>query len=124
MIIPSLTLPSAVRRPTPYGQTVGEVRLIVLGCAGSGAEEVARALADEECEDIVEVGQWEDFEIEANDAARAKVLRFSTDWIEHRDAHGLEKHEPSRNVEVVLLQDYGPDGDVSRLRPMNISFLS
>lgn len=119
LIIPSLTLPSAVRRPTPYGQTLGDVRLIIWGHAGAGAEAVAQVFADEECEDIVEVGQWEEFEAEAegDDLVRAKVLRLSTDWIEHRDAHGLEKHEPSRNVEVVLLQDYGPNDDVSICRP-------
>lgn len=115
LIIPSLTLPAAVRRPTPYGQTLGEVRVLVLGYAGAGAEEVAQVFAEEECEDVVEVGQWEEAELGADEPVRAKVLRLSTDWIEHRDAHGLEKHEPSRNVEVVLLQDYGPDGDVSTL---------
>lgn len=113
LIIPSLTLPSAVRRPTPYGQTLGDVRLLIWGAAGSGAEEVAQVIADEECEDIVEVGQWTDLEPESDHSGRAKVLRLSTDWIEHRDAHGLEKHEPSRNVEVVLLKDYGPDSNVS-----------
>lgn len=95
-----------------YGQTLGDVRLVVLGCAASGAEDIAQTFADEECEEIVEVGQWEDFELEADETVRARILKISTDWIEHRDAHGLEKHEPSRNVEVVLLQDYGPDGDV------------
>ena len=114
LIIPSLTLPSALRRPTPYGQTLGDVRLLVLGHAGNNAEAVAQVFA-EECEDIVEIGEWEAFEAETDDQVRAKVLRLSTDWIEHRDAHGLEKHEPSKNVEVVLLQDYGPDDDVSRL---------
>lgn len=123
LIIPSLTLPSAVRRPTPYGQTLGDVRLLVLGHAGSGAEGVAQVFADEECEDIVEVGQWEEFEADTDDQVRAKVLRLSTDWIEHRDAHGLEKHEPSRNVEVVLLQDYGPDDNVSYLRQLKSSIL-
>ena len=113
LIIPSLTLPSAVRRPTPYGQTLGDVRILVLGHTGSGAEGVAQAFADEECEDVVEFEPWEEFETEGDDSVRAKVLRLSTDWIEHRDAHGLEKHEPSRNVEVVLLQDYGPNDDVS-----------
>ena len=87
--------------------------MLILGCAGGGAEEIAQVLADEECEDIVEVGQWEAFDSGAEDPARAKVLKLSTDWIEHRDAHGLEKHEPSRNVEIILLQDYGPEGDVS-----------
>lgn len=85
----------------------------MLGSAGCGTEAVAQTFAEEECEDIVEVGQWEEVEVAAEDHVRAKVLRLSTDWIEYRDAHGLEKHEPSRNVEVVLLQDYGPDSDVS-----------
>lgn len=71
--------------------------------------------AEEDCEDVVEVGQWEDFEDEPYDLVRAKVLRLSTDWIEHRDAHGLEKHEPSRNVEIVHLREYSLEDDVSRL---------
>ena len=36
LIIPSLTLPLSLRRPTPYGQGVGEVRLLVLGRKGCG----------------------------------------------------------------------------------------
>ncbi|KIP10742.1 hypothetical protein PHLGIDRAFT_125265 [Phlebiopsis gigantea 11061_1 CR5-6] len=115
LIIPSLTLPSAVRRPTPYGQTLGDVRILVLGHVGSDAEGVAQVFADEECEDIVEVEPWEEFEVEADGTVHAKLLRLSTDWIEHRDAHGLETHEPSRNVEVVLFQDYGPKDDTDGL---------
>ncbi|GJE93162.1 hypothetical protein PsYK624_093210 [Phanerochaete sordida] len=110
LIIPSLALPAPLRRPAPYGQALGGVRVLVLGAAGAGADAAVRAFAEEE-DDVVEV-HWEDAEVAG---VRARVLRLSTDWIEHRDAHGLEKHEPSRNVEVVLLQDYGPDSDLSEV---------
>jgi len=36
LIILSLTLPSALRRPTPFGQTLGTLRLLVLGAQGAG----------------------------------------------------------------------------------------
>ncbi|KIJ64686.1 hypothetical protein HYDPIDRAFT_47689, partial [Hydnomerulius pinastri MD-312] len=45
-------------------------------------------------EDVVDAGTWED-------TSDGSMLRASTDWIEHRDAHGLEKFEPSRNFEIV-----------------------
>lgn len=104
LIIPSLTLPSAFRQPTPYGQTLGDLRLLVLGKKDAGKSFVS-ALLLEENEDVVEVGQWEDGEY-------GRALRVSTDWIEHRDAHGLEKFEPTRNVEIVDLPGYDHDTDV------------
>ncbi len=33
LIIPSLSLPDALRRPTPFGQTLGDIRILVLGRA-------------------------------------------------------------------------------------------
>ena len=59
----------------------------------------------EDNEDVVDVGQWEDAEY-------GRVLRASTDWVEHRDAHGLEKFEPIRNVEIVELPGYDHTTDV------------
>lgn len=58
----------------------------------------------EDNEDVVEVGTWEDAEY-------GKVLRASTDWIEHKDNHGLEKFEPTRNVEIVELPGYNYHND-------------
>lgn len=88
-------LPTALRRPTAYGQTLGDLRLIVVG---DGAAEVARSLLDDSInEDLVDVGSWEAWDGEGEGA---EVLRASTDWIEHRDAHGLEKFEAARNVEI------------------------
>lgn len=55
-------------------------------------------------EDVVEVGTWSD----------EGVLHASTDWIERRDAHGMEKYEGRANVEVVCVGD----DDVS---PFNMS---
>lgn len=107
LIIPSLALPSPARRPTPYGQTLGDLRILILApsrSARSTAALVAHLL--EENEDIAELGTWEE-EPRGDDAVgRVAVLRASTDWVEHRDAHGLERVEPARNVEIVELLGY------------------
>ena len=123
LIIPSLTLPSLVKRPTPYGQTLGDVKLIVIGRASSQveSEQLLRLLADEEYEDFVDVGKWEDFQVNIDPhevpqlgfRGSPRIQKVSTDWIEHRDAHGLEKYEPTRNIEIVRLPDYDSDQDVS-----------
>ncbi|KAH9848165.1 hypothetical protein C2E23DRAFT_889402 [Lenzites betulinus] len=101
LIIPSLTLPSPSTRPTPYGQTLGELRLLVLGHNGADVNAVASDLVDEN-EDVVEVGPWEDDQPNGGLAS----LRVSTHWVEHRDAHGLERIEPARNVEIIKLPSY------------------
>ncbi|KAI6165295.1 hypothetical protein EDD17DRAFT_1438254, partial [Pisolithus thermaeus] len=49
-------------------------------------------------EDVVDPGIWEETD-------EGSVLRASTDWVEHRDPHGLEKFEPSRNVEISLMYE-------------------
>lgn len=104
LVIPELTLPSALRRPTPYGQTLGDLRILV---TGTGKRQLARQLVDDN-DDVVEVGTWHDAE------GGCSVLHASTDWIEHRDAHGLEKFEGTRNVEIVELPSYEHTDDVSR----------
>jgi hypothetical protein len=98
LIIPSLTLPAALRRPTPYGQTLGDLRLLVLGSEGAGKSFLTGVLLDDN-EDVIDVGQCEEAEY-------GRVLRASTDWVEHTDAHGLEKFEPTRNVEILELPGY------------------
>lgn len=98
LIIPSLTLPSAIRRPTPFGQTLGDLRLIVLGSKGAAKTFVTGVLLEDN-EDVVDFGTWEETE-------HGNILHASTDWIEHRDAHGLEKYESSRNVEIIELLGY------------------
>lgn len=98
-------LPEAVGRPTPYGQTVGDVRLLVLGSKGAGKAFVTGLLLEDN-EDVVDVGTWEDAEC-------GRLLRASTDWVEHRDAHGLERFEPTRNIEILDLPGYDHDTDVS-----------
>ncbi|RDB17355.1 hypothetical protein Hypma_001813 [Hypsizygus marmoreus] len=107
LIIPSLTLPSALRQPTPYGQTVGDVRLLVLGSKGAGKTFLSGLLLEEN-EDVVEVGTWEDWEY-------GRVIHASTDWIEHRDAHGLEKFEATRNIEIVELPGYDHNTNANEL---------
>ncbi|KAG5352455.1 hypothetical protein C0989_002165 [Termitomyces sp. Mn162] len=98
LVIPSLTLPTALRIPTPYGQTLGDLKLLVLGSKDIGKGFVSRLLLEQN-EEVVEVGPWED-------SAAGRVIRASTDWLEHRDAHGLESFEPTRNVEIVELPEY------------------
>ncbi|KZT63144.1 hypothetical protein DAEQUDRAFT_783064 [Daedalea quercina L-15889] len=117
LIIPSLTLPAPAKLPTPYGQTLGDLRLLVLAsrrAAASTAALVAHLL--EENDDIVELGVWEEEAFGADDAApRVTALRASTNWVEHRDAHGLEHTEPARNVEVVELPGYDPSDDAETI---------
>ena len=93
LIIPSLTLPAALPQPTPYGKTLGDIRLLAIGSADPTASSVAAILLEGN-EDVVEVGSSE----VTNDGL---MVRASTDWIEHNDAHGLEKYEPTRNVEIL-----------------------
>lgn len=93
LIIPSLTLPEALPRPTQYGKTLGDIHLLVIGDAAEDHALVSSLLLDDN-EDVVDIGNWEA-------SSDGFVLRASTDWIEHKDAHGLEKFEPSRNVELV-----------------------
>ncbi|KAF9452130.1 hypothetical protein P691DRAFT_805661 [Macrolepiota fuliginosa MF-IS2] len=103
LIIPSLTLPSALRRPTAHGQTIGDLRILVLGNRGAGKTFLTGLLLEDN-EAVVEVGNWEDIDY-------GKVLCASTDWIEHRDAHGLEKYEPTRNIEIIELPGYDHTND-------------
>ncbi|KAF8639160.1 hypothetical protein AX17_001648 [Amanita inopinata Kibby_2008] len=106
-IIPSLTLPTPFRRPTPYGQTLGDLRVLVLGRKGAD-KSLLPALVLEDNEDIVEVGNWEETEY-------GHTLKASTDWIERRDAHGLERFEPLRNTEFAEFPMYDSDTDIDEL---------
>lgn len=101
LIIPSLTLPEALHQPTPYGQTLGDIRLLVVG----GKDFLAKLLLEDN-DDIVDTGEWED-------SGYGRIRRASTDWIDHRDAHGLEKYEPTRNVEINELPGYECNDNVS-----------
>ncbi|KAF4576257.1 hypothetical protein EYR36_004234 [Pleurotus pulmonarius] len=118
LIIPSLSLPAALCRPTAYGQSLGDVRVLVmklsdtdndlLGHSADPGLDIGRLLVENN-EDIVDVGGWEPFHPQQSrtdaplnsDPASWRVLRASTDWIEHQDAYGLEKYEPSRNIEII-----------------------
>ncbi|KAH9931552.1 uncharacterized protein B0H18DRAFT_989936 [Fomitopsis serialis] len=64
-----------------------------------------------ENDDIVELGAWEETHGADDAAPTVSVLRASTDWVEHRDAHGLEHTESARNVEIVELPGYDPSDD-------------
>lgn len=116
LIIPSLTLPTPAKRATPYGETLGDLRLLVLAprrAAASTASLVTYLL--EENDEVVELGMWEE-EVHGTDdgAPKVSVMRASTHWVEHRDAHGLEHVEPARNVEVIELPGYDGSDDVRR----------
>ena len=112
LIIPSLSLPEALRRPTPYGQTLGNIKILVLGGQGAGKSFLTGLLLEDN-EDVVDVGTWEDWHGGKEGAyAYGKVLRASTDWVEQRDAFGLERYEATKNVEIVELPGYSHDADV------------
>ena len=118
LVIPSLTLPSPSRRPTAYGQTLGDVRLLLLGPRGVDMAAIASQLVDDN-EDVVEVGLWEEDRNE-NRTTRGKrkaLLHVSTHWVEYRDGHGLERVEPARNVEIIQLPPYDYYSEV-RFRPL------
>jgi hypothetical protein len=106
-------LPAALRQPTPYGKTLGDIRLLAvgIGSADPTASPVASILLEGN-EDVVDVGPSEVM----NDGL---MVRASTDWIEHNDAHGLEKFEPTRNVELLdvskLVSTSEPDIAIARI---------
>ncbi|KAF8635743.1 hypothetical protein AX15_000359 [Amanita polypyramis BW_CC] len=107
LIIPSLTLSTALHRPTPYGQTLGDLRVLILARKGADTSLVPVLLSDDN-EDIVDVGTWEQTE-------RARIIKASTDWVEHSDAHGWERFEPLRNVEFTEFPAYDSGSDVDEL---------
>ena len=104
LIIPSLTLPAALRQPTPYGKTVGDVRILVFGSTDPGASSVADMVLEDN-EDVVDV-------MPSEVTHNGHVVRASTDWAEHRDAHGLEKFEPTNNVEIIDISIHASVDDV------------
>lgn len=104
LIIPSLTLPAALRQPTPYGKTLGDIRLLAIGSADPTASPIAGIFLEGN-EDVVDVGPSE----VTNDGL---MVRASTDWIEHNDAHGLEKYEPTRNVEILDISKLASTSEV------------
>lgn len=108
LIIPSLTLPAALRQPTPYGKTVGDVRILVFGGVDPSRPSIRDVLLEDN-EDVVDVGPSE---VTQN----GHVLRASTDWAEHRDGHGLEKFDPTHNVEILDVSSLVSAGEV-RLTP-------
>lgn len=115
LIIPSLSLPDALRRPTPFGQTLGDIRILVLGAQGAGKSFLTGLLLEDN-EDVVDVGTWEDWNgAEAGIDVYGKVLRASTDWLEQHNVFGLERFEPTKNVEIIELPGYSHDIDVSQL---------
>lgn len=110
LIIPSLTLPDALRRPTPFGQTLGQLKILVLGGQGAGKSFLTGLLLEDN-EDVVDVGTWEDW-YGGEDGVYGKVLKASTDWAEQQDSFGLERYEPTKNVEIVELPGYSQDANV------------
>ena len=102
LVIPSLSLPAALPHPSPYGQTLGDLKLLLLGSSGIGKTTLANLLLESN-DDIVHVSGWE-----------GNVLTASTDWLDHEDSAGLEKSDPALNVQITELPGYDPQGDVSQ----------
>ncbi|KAI5117684.1 hypothetical protein M0805_003474 [Coniferiporia weirii] len=98
LIIPSLALPPALPRPTAYGQVLGEATFLFVGPLGAGTSALAEFLAD--AEDVVDAGAWQSL------AGGGRVLRASTDWIEERDLHGLERFEGTANISFLELEGF------------------
>lgn len=103
LVIPSLSLPPALPHPSPYGQTLGDLRLLILGRKGIGKTTLANLLLESN-DDIVHVSGWE-----------GHVLTASTDWLDHEDNNGSEKFEPALNVQITELPGYDPHGEVRRI---------
>jgi len=101
LVIPSLSLPAVLPHPSPYGQILGDLKLLILGSKGIGKTTLANLFLESN-DDIVHVSGWE-----------ANVLTASTDWVDHEDNAGLEKYEPAQNVQITELPGYDPQGDVS-----------
>ncbi|KIL66053.1 hypothetical protein M378DRAFT_124543 [Amanita muscaria Koide BX008] len=107
LIIPSLSLPTALRRSTPYGQTLGNLRVLVLVRRGADPSLIPALVLDDN-EDIVDVGSWDETEY-------GRTMKASTDWVEHSDTGGLEKFEPLRNVEFIEFPVYDSETDLDEL---------
>ena len=101
LVIPSLTLPVTLPHPSPYGQTLGDLKLLILGSKGIGKTTLANLLLESN-DDIVHVSGWE-----------GNVLTASTDWLDRDDHVGLEKYEPALNVQITEIPGYDPQEDVS-----------
>ncbi|KIM42283.1 hypothetical protein M413DRAFT_444713 [Hebeloma cylindrosporum] len=128
LLLPSITLPHSLHRPTPFGQTLGSLRILVLSSHSSSN---VTSILLEDNEDIVDVGEWEAWPGVGNGGDLGRVVKASTDW-KRRRAQGrnnalfsggesenaeqsLFAFEPSRNVEIVELQGYARDGDPTAL---------
>lgn len=105
LIIPSLMLPPALRQPTNFGKTIGDVRLIVIAGSAAGPSFTTKLLLEEN-EDIVDFDPWEQLDY-------GRMLRASTDWEAQHDPHGLENYEPARNIEILELPGYSQTDNVS-----------
>ncbi len=85
---------------------MGDVRILVLGNADPSASSSIAAMLLEDNEDIVDATPSE---VTNNGHV---LVRASTDWAEHRDAHGLEKFEPTHNVEILDISKHASAGEV------------
>jgi predicted GTPase len=83
--------------------------LLVLGARGTGKSSLINQLVSvEENEEVLDFSGWEDCD-------GVLAMKASTHWLEHRDAHGLEKFEPAKNVEIVELPGYDQSDEVKSL---------
>lgn len=70
------------------------------------ADEVVSLLSDHNYPELVHIGQWDDLTLAGSEEVVAQTIRMSIDWIEHREAHGGDRYEPSNNMELVHLREY------------------
>ncbi|EIN08531.1 hypothetical protein PUNSTDRAFT_126528 [Punctularia strigosozonata HHB-11173 SS5] len=135
LVMPSLVLPPALRRETVHGQTLGQLKILLVKAPGSDAdvEFIAREMLGKTANaDVVHVDEWAPvplrdwicenevtFESEP-EGVHVKVLHASTTWAEissdqEPSMHGFDTREGARNVTLLAidLSSY-TDEDISR----------
>lgn len=107
-------MPSPIRRATPYGKIVGDVKLLVLSRSDVDAEDFLKVLTDEQCEDYVHIDPWETIDLDylGLEGTEGRHVSISTDWVEHKGRHGPERYEPLRNINITHLPEYDSHDDV------------
>ncbi|PPR06916.1 hypothetical protein CVT24_010998 [Panaeolus cyanescens] len=121
LAIPTLSLPTALPRPTQYGQTLGKIRLVLLSdpfsisSSGTTSEEAIESVLKTliwDNQDVIDAGNWESVEGGSQGGIRLHSLHASTDWLpaQPSDLHPQpsfytdeksDKFEGTDNVEVI-----------------------
>lgn len=121
LAIPTLSLPSALPRPTQFGQTLGRIKVVLLSDpsqkpkSDATSEEIIEKVMQTliwDNEDIVDAGEWEMIEAGSSGAFQLQSLHASTDWLQPKQSttHSQpsfysddrsERFEGNENIEIV-----------------------